>query len=195
MTEKQLRFLYFPAWGRAAEANEWRMERGRLVGHLDEGWGASAELRGLYRSVWAAAQEIALQDHCAVTADHLRHACHRVALGRDKSAKDLDNGELDRVVALFRILADPDDLDAVLAYSHPENTARQRMEWWIKHRCLDSYVQALCRSEYGTADWEGLGFDRLKALHMTLKHRPHAWRPMPQRRASVPALDRENAPF
>ena len=75
-------------------------------------------------------------------------------LSRDKL--DLDNRDLDRVVALFRILADQGDLDTVLDYLHPENAERHRTEWPTEHRCLPGYVQALCRDEYGPPEWQGL---------------------------------------
>jgi hypothetical protein len=47
-------------------------------------------------------------------ADAKRHALHRQALGRDKSSKDFNNGDLDAVLAAFRAVYDGGNLDAQL---------------------------------------------------------------------------------
>lgn len=42
----------------------------------------------------------------SLRADHLRHACHVIAIGRDKSSLKLTNKEQDLVIALFQRLAE-----------------------------------------------------------------------------------------
>lgn len=67
------------------------------------------------------------QGHSAVVPDHLRHACHYVALGKDKSSDNLTNAELDQVLAVFRLMADPDDLKSIIDRDHPEHAERRRL--------------------------------------------------------------------
>lgn len=169
MTEKQRTRFYFPAWGRCCHANDWRMANGRLVGQRADVHGV-ADVNALYQQVWDTAERLAVQAHCAVTADLLRHACHTVAVGRDKSANDLTNAEVDRVVALFRLLTDPDDLDAVIALHHPENAERERLVFSLKQRAPHSRLLAIARNlkqyagEWEEPFWEDMPIEGLRVL-------------------------------
>ena len=58
MTQKQRLYFYFPAWNRAARAQQWRTEKGRLIGTRQDRWGAE-EVNGLYQAVWGFARRIA----------------------------------------------------------------------------------------------------------------------------------------
>lgn len=169
MNEAQAKRLYFPAWNRAFAAN-WYHDRGtavrrqgRFCQELDQ--------------VEAVAAERARQRSCRVTANELRHACHLVALGLDKSSLDLSNRELDQVLALFRVLADPDDLSARIALDHPEKDARRRLEWAVRNCGLpEAYVRTVCSSKFGTHNWRGLDDLPLRQLMVTLKCRAKARR-------------------
>ena len=70
--------------------------------------------------VLTTAEVLAHGHHRSVTADDLRRGCNVVATGKISSG-DLDNKQTNRVVALFKLLTDPDDLDAVMNWLHPEN--------------------------------------------------------------------------
>lgn len=174
MTEAQQRSFYFPAWNRCTRANDWRMERGRLVGKRAASHGGP-ETSALYERVWIAAEELARRQARSVTAEDLRHACHVVALGRDKSSKELRNAEVDRVVGLFRVLQDPDDLDALLDWLHPENGERKRLVAAIKAAAPHAYIDRICRSRsdwnYEPPFWEDLELSALRQLRITLRRR------------------------
>lgn len=164
MTEAQAKRLYFPAWSRAFTAN-WFHDRGTAIRR--EGRFCQELDR-----VEAVAAERARQRSCRVSANELRHACHLVAMGHDKSSLDLSNRELDQVLALFRVLADPDDLSARIALDHPEQDARRRLEWAVRNCGLpEAYVRAVCSSKFGTNDWCGLDDVPLRQLMITLKSR------------------------
>lgn len=174
MTNNQAKFFYFPAWNAAAAAHDWRMAKGKLVGKHQEKHGPE-DTTDLYHMVWQAAEIIALRHSRAVRPEDLRHGCHLVALGKDKSSTDFTNSELDRVVTLFRVLTDPDDLDAIIAWSNPEVAERQRMVLWVKNKCVPAYAHKLCRELFGTDDYATLEPKSLHELVATLKQRPRAW--------------------
>lgn len=172
MTERQKYRLYFPAWRAAVKANGWRMESGRLM--VDEG-----RLGVEGRQVLALARQRAAMEHRAPGVDDLRHGCHVLALGRDKSSKVLTNRELDVVVALFRLLADGDDLAARLDWDHPETLEERRVEWVIRHAAPEAYVRAVCADRFGTREWSGLALGAKRQLAMTLverQRRRKSWR-------------------
>ncbi len=174
MTDKQRAKFYFPAWNRCVEANEWFMVKGRFTGKRAAKYGAYPDVDAAYQSVWRAAEALALQHHRAITAEDLRHACHVVALGKDKSSKTMTNAETDRVVSLIRLMTDPDDLDAVMAYSDPTISARQRLLWVLDQAPM-GYVAKICESMFGTADWSTLEQDCLSQLAGIVRQRRKAW--------------------
>ncbi|MHC1762893.1 MAG: hypothetical protein AB9869_01115 [Verrucomicrobiia bacterium] len=181
MTPAQRARFYFPAWAAAAQAHGWQSQRSLLAAQRQECW-ASPDLNQIYQRIWSMAEEFARAEARATMADDFRHACHAVALGRDKSANDLSNDECERVVALFHLLANPDDLRALMAWSSPNEARRKRMLWWIRHNCVESYVVAICREKFGVDEFRSLSFPQLSQLHMTLRNRRNA------RKASVPSV-------
>jgi hypothetical protein len=172
MTEKQRYALYFPAWSQAAQNHGWN-RRGLSTRVPFFG---NPQLNELYQRIWQIALERA-QGTKGPSAEHFRHACHLVAFGEDKSSNQLNNQEVDRIVALFRMLANPDDLAATLAWSNPQEEKRKRMLWWIENNCTESYVIQVSREKFQTANWQALTFDQLTQLHMTLKNRSNATHP------------------
>lgn len=198
MTSKQQRYFYFPAWNQAALAHGWTLVKGRLTGRRQESW-AHAEPAELYQRVWEAAYNLARAAHRAVTPEDLRHACHVVALGKDKSSTDMDNQETDRVVTLFRILADPDDLDAILAWTNPENSERKRYVASIRRRADFKYIDKLCRDKFSgiyiTPFYEDLPMPQLKQLYLTIRARfPQDPSPAPEQKHPKP-INLANQPF
>ena len=198
MTTKQQRFLYFPAWNRVTLAHNWTMSKGRLQGRRQETW-AHAEPAELYQRVWEAAGNLARAGHRAITPEDLRHACHVVALGRDKSSTDMDNQETDRVVTLFRILADPDDLDAILAWTNPENSERKRYVASIRQRADFKYIDKLCRDKfsgtYTTPFYEDLPMPQLKQLYLTIRARFPRHQAPPAGEKPLQPVNLSNQPF
>lgn len=188
MTDAQKFRFYFPAWTACVRANGWHMAKGRLAGAIEPGT-RSAE----HSAVIEHAQRFAVASGRTLNLETLRHGAHIVALGRDKSSADLSNQELERVVALFAVVADPDDLAARLtwdAYQRGEDPgAVKRVEWFIR-RCPDAYARAVAQDKFGTRQWENLTLAQKRTLSLTLKNR-FASRPEPK-----PApVDAENNPF
>ena len=186
MTTAQTR-LYLTSWTAAWKAN-WRMDRG-TVQSLNRPH-ASDHIE----SVEQAAETIARKHHRAVKQDDIRHAVHLVALGKDKSSKDLTNAEFDRILCLLTLLTDPDDLEAVIRWEHPELDERKRLFWTIR-RSPEAYVRDLAIDRFRTSDLDTLSTAQLKMLAMTLRNR-HPKRPQATQRkqspANTPAIE---APF
>jgi hypothetical protein len=155
--------LYLRTWGAAWKAN-WFTHKGSVQA-------LRPELGQWAETVEAAAEAIARRQHRAVKQDDIRHAVHLVALGKDKSSKDLTNREFDRVLCLLRLLTDPDDLEAVIKWEHPELDERKRLLWTI-HRSPEAYVRDLCMDRFRTSDLDSLSDAQIKMLAMTLRNRP-----------------------
>jgi hypothetical protein len=194
MTTAQAYRFYFPAWSACVKANAWHMEDGRLVGNgLSD---QPSTINDQLPKVLTFARQIAQAQHRGPMVDDLRHACHIVALGRDKSSKVLNNAELDRVVALFKLLADPEDLSAIMAWENPVEADVKRVKWFITNTAPSAYVAAIARDKFGTSDWESLDLKQMRFLAMTLanrRDRKHS--KIPSRRAPEPEVPAENCPF
>jgi hypothetical protein len=204
VTTNQQRKFYFPLWNDVCRANDWRMERGRLVGVREERFG-HAEADRLYQAVWDIAEILAAREHRAVKPDDLRHACHIVALnGRESvptspdsksairacparapqsaipkliSSHTLTTTQLNRVARLFEILKDPDDLDAMIAWTDPSVDQRKGYVRWIKSMAPEAYICEVARifGEHFTYPyWEDLPIDQLRSLARLLKKRTEA---------------------
>jgi hypothetical protein len=163
MTPAQHKRFYLPAWSRAFAAN-WRRDRG-TVARLD-----GRESFELLTAVETAAVARAVRRFGRVVADDLRHACHEVALRRDKSSLDLTTGEANRVVALFDLLADPLDLKARVRWECPERAEEDALRVAVR-RFPAAYVAEVCRGRFGTRFWEQLRLPELRMLHVTLRER------------------------
>lgn len=176
-TEPQIKSLYFPAWNRVCRALNWRMVKGRLSGKKEPLWGGMETSR-LYQEVWAEAEILARHLARAITAEDLRHACHVVAIGRDVSSKDLNNPALDRVLILFRLLRDPDDLEAMMTWLHPEHAERRRLIWSISNAAPDAYILRCATPWRGSFEgdrWDGLPTAALRKLLALLRLRGREW--------------------
>lgn len=177
MTEAQQRRFYFPQWNTCAVANDWLMKRGRLSADLDAQRVAYATWPDpagpLYAKVVTAAEQIARQEHRAVTADDLRHACNHVACGRISSG-DLTNTQTTRVVNLFRLLTDPDDLDAVMDWLHPQRQEKQSFIAFLRSRANEATLIAIAMNAFDTREIEKLEIDQLRFIARQVKNRRQA---------------------
>ena len=182
VTEAQQRRFYFPVWNTCAVANGWFMVKGRLRADLaaqrEEYATWSDPAREVYLKVLTAAEQLALADHTAVVADHLRRGCNLVAsAGRHASSGDLTNAETNRVAALFKLLTDPEDLEAVMNWLHPENAEKGSFVSWLKKQAHEGVLIAISRNAFDTPDWESLPIEKLRWLCKQLKSRePRSFR-------------------
>lgn len=163
--------LYWPAWNRAFRA-AWEVNQGVVSARRLREEPVNATLPSP-----ADIERIAdrLRGCGRLTADHLRHACHVRALGRDKSATTLSAQEMDRVVVLMELLANPLSLDAVQRWCDPNIDARKRLVWRVEHCGAPAeYVAAIARDRFGSGDWRGLATPQLRQLVTTLDQRSRA---------------------
>jgi hypothetical protein len=179
MTEAQKFKFYFPAWNRCVRANGWFTRDGAAV--VDE-----ARLNEEGRKVLAIARQrsLATRHSPLATLDDLRHAAHIVALGHDKSSEHLTNAEVDRVVCLFNLLANPNNLSAITqwgAYQRGENPgALKRQNYFIHSRAPDAVLRKLTydltsgrtRDPEALDDNERANLARLLAQRGVYGHRP-----------------------
>jgi hypothetical protein len=190
MTTNQQRRLYFPAWQLAAKNHGWHKPSVAPSLHRPIAFFGTPELNPIYQRIVQIAHERAsarpsqckmANAQCSMlnevpppSPDDYRHACHLVAFGRDLSSSALSNAQLDRILALFKLLADPDDLAAWLTWNNPQESARTRLLYWLRNNCVESYIVQLSRERFHTANWESLDYADLRQLHMTLKNRQNS---------------------
>lgn len=196
MTERQQKNFYFPAWRRCAVARDWVMEKKRLVADLvaqrREAL-AHMELPEYRRSPAAEAllqvldyaEQLAAQEHRRVTDADLRHGCNLVATGgKNSGSSDLNNHEVNRVVVLFRLLQEPEDLDAVMEWLHPDQADKRSLVSFLKKLAPDATLVAIARNAFrneATANgfWEDLDLQQLRWLLKQVKGRQSNWNRKP----------------
>lgn len=155
--------LYWRLWGDCVAANRWYAPKGRL--QFDP---ARLTEQGRIAAGHAAAR--ARQQHRAMTADDLRHGCHIAALGRDCSMKELDNASFDRLLNVFRLVIDGEDLDAAERLVNPELGRRERLVHAIARMAPDAFVREIAGDRFGTRLWEDLDVEQLLSFRRLLSH-------------------------
>jgi hypothetical protein len=176
MTDKQRKLFYFPAWHRCCAANNWVEVKGRMAEDARRTDPDAPEMA----VIWTMATQAAEARHSAVTVDDLRHACHALALGKDKSCTDLTNPEVQRVVDLFEYLAAPDNLDMCMKWQDPRLSQKRSLISYIKRRAPEQYICAIARDRWDTIFWEDRSIEELRWLSAQLAHRSNTWRrPVP----------------
>ncbi len=180
--------LYLRTWSAAWKAN-WRTDRGCVQALHDP---ARSELA---QAVEDTARVVAHGQHRAPKQDDIRHAVHRVALGRDKSSKDFSNGEFDRVLCLLRLLIDPDNLAERVRWDNPDHDARHRLVYAIT-RYPEAYVRTICLNKFRTSDIQQLTTAQLRMLAMTLRQRNPQHAPGPVRKTTtIVSIEKIDEPF
>lgn len=176
MTEKQQKKFYFPAWRRCAEVNDWVMAGSRLQADLVaqrrqfEGWPEPARSAALKLLDYAEA--LAQQEHRGVTATDLRHGCNLVVTqGREHHSEPLTNQETNRVVVLFQLLQDPDNLDAVMEWENPDLADKRSLVSYIRKCAPEGTLVAIWRNAYGNIFWEDGDLQQLRWLLKQVKGR------------------------
>lgn len=178
MTEGQRNRFFMPEWQKCVRANGWHTSGGFAV--VDE-----ARLNEEGRQAVALARQRARMRDGALlcgpqpfTLSDLRHGCYIVAIRRDKETEHLSNDDQDRIVALFKLLADPDDLAALQnwqAYQRGENPGnRKRRKWFIKSRAPEAVSRhiAMDLTRGRTKDLESLSDQEESNLARVLAQRP-----------------------
>ena len=168
-------------WAAVCRANDWRTEGGRLVAEA-----RAREAASLWQKlVWRLADQAAWKQARGVTVDDLRHASYVVATtnvpGWPKGAravsslKDLGNREFNRVLTLWALLTDPDDLNAGMAWEHPENAERASLVASLRNRAPEATLRAVAGNAFETRDWESLNLSQLLWLRRTISGQQSRW--------------------
>lgn len=177
--------MHWRRWGAVADANDWVMIGGRLVG-------MPSQSSFHHRLVWKTAEALALHERRAVTADDLRHACYVVATtavpgwGQRArpmdSMKDLGNREFSRLLCLWGdgktkrgLLIEPDCLTSQIAWDHPEQDAAAGLDQVLKRSAPDATLRSIAANAFGTRLWEDLDVPKKKWLLSEVKHRVKKW--------------------
>lgn len=177
---------YWRRWGVVSRANHWRM----ISRRLDPA--AVTTGSAAHDAVWQTACRLAATDAVGVTPEHLRHACHRVALGgRDKSHTQFTNRDFDALLDYWGdernirgLLLEPFNLSSLIsADQHAAQKVRERQVRWLRRDCLGGYVMSESERLFGTKDWEQLGDADLARLHDHLRARPRAWKRTERKKA------------
>lgn len=162
------------------------MNRGRLVPE------AALDLSPLHKEVVSLAQQHALQNSRSMNVEDLRKGCTARIARQFCSVKDFTNAQFDRLLMLFRLLINPDDLAAVMAWDQyekydqakaaggplPEEPGlRRRLVASIKAMTKDreAYLYAIVRDRFETCHWEELPLWQLRQLLTTIKERTKKW--------------------
>jgi len=176
MTPAQRARFYFPTWNTCCHANDWYLVKGRMMLEARREDPDAPEMA----QVWTTAAQAAQLAQMGLTPDHLRHACHIVALQRDKSANDLNNQEVNRVVDLFHLLQDPTNLDYRMRWDDADLSRIRSMISFIEKRAPAEYIEAIVRDKFhiaaGIGAWRDMPLPQLRSLAAILAHRNAAWR-------------------
>lgn len=178
MTQRQHKHFYLPAWIRCSKANGWRMAKGRLAvsNPLQPEISSSARLAPPETlpellQVWDAAGQIAARWHSGINVEHLRHACHVVAIGRGKSSLDLTNSEVNLIVALMDVLADPLDLSARRRWEFPEEVSREDTIAHCRRLAPEGYIRAIAGRMFDVRELDDLTLGQAQSVRRKLFER------------------------
>lgn len=181
MTPAQHRRFYLPAWSACAKACQWNTQAGIWgPGRVTE----SVEDRDLIAKVLACAKQLAQREHRGPRTDDFRHACHIVAIGKNKSSLDFTNDEVERVVALFRVLTDPSNLTWLADWADPLVAKKRNLIAAAKSKAPEAYVVAIMKGKFRTGVIEDLTVAQLNSLCFTLNQRKASWSAPRQKEAN-----------
>lgn len=145
----------------------------------------------LYWRLWGAA----CRRHGWKSSDGvLRHEQHVLALGADKSHTKFTNQDFDRIKMWFRLLLDPDDVEATMFFAGPESGTAKRVYYALTHDFHEALVVDVCHDKFGTRNWRQLDARGQLELLMTIKRieaKTETRRSMAVLRASVASTPHE----
>jgi hypothetical protein len=175
MTTAQQRNFYFPKWNACAAKNGWVMVHGRLATDLAaqkityDSWRGPAH--DLYFKIVEIAEHLALAGHRAVIATDLRHACNYVVSCR-LSSEGLDNKQTNKVIALFLLLADPENTGLIMNWLNPENAEHDSFVAYLRKQAHEGVLIAIASNAFGTKNWQDLDIGKLRWICKKVHIRP-----------------------
>jgi hypothetical protein len=169
---QHLQFYIKRGWAPCARANNWHSIAALQQPVREAANPLDAELLQQVRTY---AEQLARREHRGIKPDDFRHACHIRAIGKNKSSWDLTNDECERVVTLFRVLANPDDIEAVMDWQDETRAKKRNLIAAVKHKAPFAYYRVILRDRYHVEHLEDLSVGQLAQLCMTLNNRKSAW--------------------
>jgi hypothetical protein len=202
LTDAQ-KLLHWKRWNACCHANDWSEAKKRLHPQAQ----ATRDLSIYHKLIWREAEKLALQEHRSVTAEDLRHACYLVATAPsplngeragvrgDASMSKLTNRHFSRVLVLWSLLIEPDDLDALMKWEHPEISEGEGLDKSISRLAPDEYTRTIAGRIYGTRLWEDLDVQQKRNLRRILLERKKNWNEEEPHAKAATAATECNAPF
>lgn len=123
----------------------------------------TAKQNSLYWREWAAVKR------AEPKAD--RHALHQRALGTPASHVDFSNDDFDLVLAEFRAVSRPADLDAQVRQIR---MPKERLMYSIVQLAVPAYAAKVAHDKFGITDLDRLDVAQLQQLRITLIERSRA---------------------
>ncbi len=165
--------FYLPAWTTCSRANNWHNLKALRLPPREPQSPLDAELLGAVRG---AADQLARAEHRGLRTNDFRYACHIVALKINCSSSILLNDQVQRVVELFRVLAEPLNVEAVLDWENPGRGKKRNLIKAAKAKAPEAYTRVILRDRFGGRGMDDLSIRELQQLCMTLNNRKEAWR-------------------
>ena len=176
MSPAQTQF-YFRTWQAAAAAHGWNFKAGVVAAlaahHAGEVWQSPALNRTL-APIYEHAEFSAQRDGREVTGNDLRHACTALAVGRQASSKSFSNQDFDCVLALLRVLAEPQNLKYLAAFEHADESGERRRHVHVITQADEFYWRKISRDRFGHFDLDRLTLVQLRQLSLTIRNRLRA---------------------
>lgn len=169
--------LFWRTWQAAAKAHGWNSKAGIVTAlanhHAGKIWESPA-LHETLDQIYQHAAFLAVRADRDVTADDLRHGVTVVAVGRHVSSKKFTNADFDKVLALLRLLAEPTNLDNLLAAQNGREAGERKRQLFFIGQFAPEYVSAIARDKFSHNDMDRLSLAELRQLALTLRNRPRA---------------------
>jgi len=166
--------LYFRTWQATAKAQGWNTKADLAAAlarhHKGEVWESPA-LNQTLAAIYQLAESAAHFAERAVSADDLRHACALVAGVRHSSCKAFTNSDLDKVLAMLRLLANPTNLNNQLAAQNPGEAGERRRHIYLITQADAPYWQRIALDKCGHGYLDRLNLSQLRQLSLTIRNR------------------------
>lgn len=173
MTAYQTQY-YWRNWAAAVRTQCWGTVASIASAHLLRQQGVawvSPDLDSILAEIWRFAEELVPEAGGHVTATELRHACHIVAVGHCASSKRFSNADFDCVLALFRLLADPNQVANVMAWQNRAELGERKRYIYAITRAQAAYWKSIASDKFGHSDLSYLTLAELRQLSLTIRER------------------------
>jgi hypothetical protein len=166
--------LYRREWQTTAKVHGWNTKAGIAAAlaahHTGQVWESPA-LNALLAAIYEIAGNYAKLAGGGMTTNNLRHACTGAALRRHVSSKSFTNADLDKVLALLRVLANPTSLKNQNAFQSAGEQGERRRHLHVITNADAPYWQTIAKDKFGHADLDRLTLAQLRQMSLTIRNR------------------------